>query len=573
MIKNIFSGVLINLLLLSSLCLATEDFYVFDVGQGNCNFAVYKESKIGFIFDAGSKNSKTISKISQFQTEEDEFAVFAEKKKQEVSLQKDIDYFSFFNEVVQNETTPKKPIIGKDMSFQTSAKKDTRIYSVREKIKGKIKEYKLERLFIFLSHPDEDHINLIAKKYKPKKSMEEITESIIPESITSIEALLGGDWVNHDTKDTQTVIEFLKTKKANINFPYYWRYEGSIFAENEFKYEPESNKYIQLKGIILNDINNAKKFLSPKYAPMYTSTKIVNTFFKYSPTMLDIGKVLYNMDSSELDSAYRRDLGNVYFRSFGAETDDVNSQSLIVSFRLPSLKTIITCTGDAESVTFSNIKEISSYVSSQENYLNAVVVPHHGALKNFSGSIITSLKPDLFFVSTGLTSYDHPNATALLAYEKSINTTSNFSKKYMRTENTLLNMSIVRTGKTDKDYGFIPFNQVPVLSTNLLGNISWRDSSINVSYSSILEQENNRYLVDTSHSVQSSLENLQQKKELTEEENQQILNFLEIINHFKEQTLEKENFPLILTTEINSFNYAVVQKSNKEYKLYSVKKI
>ena len=137
--KNIFSGVLINLLLLSFPCLATEDFYVFDVGQGNCNFAVYKESKIGFIFDAGSKNSKTISKISQFQTEEDEFAVFAEKKKQEASLQTDIDYFSFFNEVVQSETTPKKPIIGKDMSFQTSAKKDTRIYSVREKIKGKIK--------------------------------------------------------------------------------------------------------------------------------------------------------------------------------------------------------------------------------------------------------------------------------------------------------------------------------------------------------------------------------------------------------------------------------------------------
>ena len=85
-------------------------------------------------------------------------------------------------------------------------------------------------------------------------------------------------------------------------------------------------------------------------------------------------------------------------------------------------------------------------------------------------------------------------------------------------------------------------------------------------------------MVDVSNNIQHLLEELKQLPELklTEEGANQIKMFSETINHFgnisNSLSFTEEKFPLILTTE-NQFSYAVVQKSNKEFRLYNVKKI
>ena len=44
-----------------SLC---DCFYIFDVGQGNCQLAVFEDEKIGIMYDCGSSSAKEHVKIS-----------------------------------------------------------------------------------------------------------------------------------------------------------------------------------------------------------------------------------------------------------------------------------------------------------------------------------------------------------------------------------------------------------------------------------------------------------------------------------------------------------------------------
>lgn len=553
--------------LCSYCCLADEEFYSFDVGQGSCNLIIYstKTNNIGFLFDAGSKNTKTLSKISQFKIE-NETAIFSAKEnpQKKISNIKKIGLLDLEQALLQSPDISNE--LAKSMSFETSGKKGQLevLSKIRDYIRKKIYDYNLFILFIFLSHPDEDHINLIAKKYK---NNEEIT-SIIPNNVNKIEVFLGGDWVNHETEDTKTVIDYLKNRGANINFPYYWKYEGSLFSEQDssLQYQPGVNKYLKLKEKILQ--GEGKLFLSHDKGPMFTSTKIINTYFKYSPTMLDIGKVLYDINPLKLDPSYKKTLESVYFRSFGAETSDINAQSLITSFKMPSLRAILTCTGDAESVTFSTVKEIDGLSFHEKKYLNAVVIPHHGAISNFSGNLISSLKPDLFFVSAGLTSYDHPNYQALSLYEKAIDSTSSFLDNYYRTSNEYLplSMSIARTGKNIEDYKLNFFNKIPVLSTNLLGNISWHDSSIHVSYNNIIEKSGHKYLVDISKKLIPNEESLYFTKEKV---NQIWKDFNEKFSSRLKDKLDN----IGIETLQSQIHYFIHQKNNGTIVLYPAKEI
>ncbi len=35
-----------------------DNFYIFDVGQGNCQLVIYGEEKTGFLYDCGSMSTR-----------------------------------------------------------------------------------------------------------------------------------------------------------------------------------------------------------------------------------------------------------------------------------------------------------------------------------------------------------------------------------------------------------------------------------------------------------------------------------------------------------------------------------
>jgi glyoxylase-like metal-dependent hydrolase (beta-lactamase superfamily II) len=104
--------------------LEKDYFYIFDVGQGNCQLVIYGEEKTGFLYDCGSKAYKL--------------------QNRRVSLRRRTLGEQLFKD---NQSST---IVNKIQAAQS--------LSLKEILSG------LKYCFVFLSHADQDHISLVNRR-------------------------------------------------------------------------------------------------------------------------------------------------------------------------------------------------------------------------------------------------------------------------------------------------------------------------------------------------------------------------------------------------------------------------
>ncbi len=160
------------------------------MGQGNCQLAVYEKERIGILYDCGSSSWKTCTKLSALHAEK--YELFFQKKDKAGSPNKTsgqpapLDVFSILEE---EGNTPEEILSDGSVgsSFSQDDKSDIDDIDLNSILK------KLNHVFIILSHPDRDHINLVN------------TENI-PDGIP-MTFLCEGDWFGQKNKKGDRLTE------------------------------------------------------------------------------------------------------------------------------------------------------------------------------------------------------------------------------------------------------------------------------------------------------------------------------------------------------------------------------
>ena len=236
--------------------------------------------------------------------------------------------------------------------------------------------------------------------------------------------------------------------------------------------------------------------------------------------------------------------------------DDINSQSTIVSFRMPELKMHFVCTGDAHDETFYHPifspHLIEGVHSLKKNFTNVLILPHHGASSNISRKMLEIFMPDLLVISAGNgKQHGHPNKQTLLTYVKVLEenlTESSFSKNFLKV-GPQGNFSVFFEGKKKTAIGYLrDLGESPIVSTNVHGTIQFRENGLYSTFSEIVEDSAKvAYVVDFSKRIDHNLE-----KEKIEEHGNNIVSISdsfyyrvsieEVVGESKNKTIGKEAF-------------------------------
>ncbi len=387
----------------------TEEFYLLPMGQGNGQLIIYKRPRgnIGILYDLGSKSLQMHPKLASRGDWQDPFLLSKQEslftpKKEEVKISDSRIQFSF-------QSTPPR---GGNLAIHTPQTTEAKLsVAQRNATKSALEAFIGERLkdlnhlFIFLSHPDEDHINYINE------------DTILSVPIT---ILLAGDWfgdigategATNLTKPAVDVLEFLSQRMStsglvtNIHFPYYQRFQPG---------NQDFNLLIQrhFSAYVPNTFKSSLGYFSSfclKINPDGPTPSGLQGYF------LDLFRGVLPITSETRDV-----LKNIYIWSLNQPADDVNNHSMVASCTLPNLDLSIILTGDAEHSVFQRIKErnapgdfrqnLNSTLGTRESHLIMLMLPHHGALANRSGSMLSFFKPNIFGISAGDGGqYGHPS--------------------------------------------------------------------------------------------------------------------------------------------------------------------
>lgn len=433
-------------------------FYIFDVGQGNCQLAVFEDEKIGIMYDCGSSSVQEAAKISALKNEEWDLESEQQINKDELLSEKGTDT----NKISKERQNCKRMSGNFNQQKIPPEKTNKKSEPVRKKMGGHIQkiiaDHELNYLFIIFSHPDEDHINLIPH----------ILENL--EISGKVWVLCEGDWFckeqDNEEKDKKTkkgktwVLEVLRKKEnTRIEFPFYWgglldingeqlTYERVLSA---FKTEKEVDEVFKLRE---------EKDVIPalKYETLYEFVK-------------EEGKIWPEEE--------KRVLENIKIAHINFPFKDVNSQSTIVKIKMGKLGMQFFLTGDASNETFSKIVETKKdFFKKDKDYISFVMLPHHGSIENKTNWLFKLFNPDIIGVSAGNgVKYRHPDKTLVdwiteQKYDGKVHLKDGFESMIMYQE-----------GEED---GFLfenSFGKMPFICTNLLGDIKiYKDESQNPAF-------------------------------------------------------------------------------------------
>lgn len=397
-----------------SLC---DCFYIFDVGEGNCQLAVFEDEKIGIMYDCGSSSTRESIKI--FALKQNDYH-YISKKLQVTNISK-----------VNPTNEDKSPLIKESKRMSRNFIHGNRkIFHIQEVIAF----HQLRYLFIILSHPDKDHINLI-------------NDETIPEGL-SIMVLCGGDWLNHKskgkvspTKDVCNVLKFLKKRKnTRVKFLFY-RDEGE-------------ERFYTLYDIVFGE-----------------------------------ERVFENIiPSNELKDDRLNILRNIRITHFPLK--EINAQSVIVGIKMEKLKTQFFLTGDASKKTFKEIIESNkNFFKKEEGYVSFVMLPHHGAKSNTSDNLFELFDPDIVGVSAGDGIYHHPEKELM---DKIIKRGNN-GKVHL---NNGSKMITYKKGEKEGFLFENDSEKMPFVCTNQLGDIKIDEVGIKAKFSNIVKDGESSYEVD-----------------------------------------------------------------------------
>ena len=293
----------------------------------------------------------------------------------------------------------KSPRIKKSMTMNNN-KQDEKINDIRRNIRTAITKSNIKKLFIFLSHPDADHINLLGTTLAEQ-------ESIIPESLiknNNVLLIAGGNFFTHVNEDNNVSLSI-----EALNIPALFPYKKAIQIDRKFESTLASGSEEELIDLILQgdvykvitqellslDENSFKndtettmmdRIESPddqqeKTMDLTNLTdqqkevweRIINTNKKLKSIIntnkqeekdreKDREKTLSNESWQRLTSDKKKEFfsalktvkDKVFIWGMNIVHKDINTQSLVISFKIGPQFSLL-CTGDADEETFSLI--------------------------------------------------------------------------------------------------------------------------------------------------------------------------------------------------------------------------
>ncbi len=478
-----------------------EYFYIFDVGQGNMQMALYP--RFAVIYDGGSKTSVMPEKIKRLQDinnriiytstssqEKNTFENQKEKKRTSAGTEGSPQKFTIYN---KNENFQNFQSFCSDKVKDILEKKHTSNYY----------------LFVFLSHPDEDHISFWTKP-----------ENIVPNKLMeNTYVFLCGDWINHSTKTTINVVKALMKKNIKFRFPFLPDLEKhelrNSYIDDDIKLEYKLNIKKNNLDIFSGNINEAfdKFFLKD------------NLFLKNLEKIKDFEKV-YILGLNYKDNEH-----------------NVNAHSPILSFDVGDHRFITT--GDATPLAIftymSNFRNkamahqckkvntglgISFSQNSQKKYNphnnSVLVLPHHGDAKYYNKYVdqqLRSVVGDIkgYVISSGFSKqYYHPSYTLYeqlcgILDEKSTEKIENIFTLKTKDDLGTDNIGMWRKEEFDDSKEEIVKNcyvintKYPIYNTNVLGDIMFNGNEHNIktSFSNHCKINDKEKIIDIHKSLES----------------------------------------------------------------------
>lgn len=570
-------------------------FYVFDVGQGNAQFIVYPKEKIGFLYDAGSasknKHFKFLSnqklvpflipqpKAQLFGSDEEEEEDEAKKSKfiskQQHFLANSDEEQSLSQSSSQNKGKHSAVIAtrlstkSKESAASNAAKDASNIPNIRQSIQNTIASSGIDILFVFLSHPDKDHINFFSNLRKEP--------DILPDNL-KIMIFACGLFIYNESQDVKNFLSYInKKKQTNKNirllFPYTW---GNSTKEEFFKLIERDTDEDLIQCSFYNFLQKAKQYEPTAFEDIVSllvrkesESNHESIGSSIEPSLQKKLFITKNFFSEEENKSIEALKDRVFIWGINYRDNDVNAQSTVMSFKL-SDDLSLTVTGDAEPSTFEAIvRKANEQQFNVEQMLGRnriLVIPHHGAEDNITEEIATFFKPNLAIISAANgKQFGHPHQKVIKWLSEIINQ-QEFNKAFMKTgpqDNTILccgkkyeeDKWYNKASKTEDAKKFSTLRTTDkIISTNVSGTISFENGIFYSAFSSLLEHTEENFLISFSQSISPSDFN---KFNITKEDTQLAINT-------NDGLLKKEdNFYFVIKNE----------SDNNNIKVYKMKKI
>ena len=574
-----------------------EEFYVFGLGQGNSQLAVYEKSDFAVLYDCGSSSLRTHPKYIERETDKEKTmsrpllevkkptviqsgTIYKKDKKQILKstgdsqvrqkltlgiLKKNLLFQKAEGEKEKNSNNPssKEPSLGTNEDSTTYVK-------IREFIRDTIARYHIHHLFVFLSHSDKDHINLISPFLSSEKhiivtmgknvNQRKKEPTVIPEvcldesekpTPLNVTAFLCGDWFWTDNDSESSMISLdvadylIKRSNTQVEFPYYWQYD----YDKKFYEELIVKKRNRLKTPLIKHTNRYLRYTDQQAT--ITTDWLRPPFYAGTLRKL-IEKISMRTYKGHFDFVKNEcpDLDNVMIHSMNHEANNKNDQSTILSFDMEDIGVRFVCTGDVGDdhdrggvirTLFENKEKTEKKLMYPHKYplLTALVVPHHGSYKNLSPYLGYIFNPDFLIVSAGNGKvYGHPSIQ-LRNFYKYLSNDSRFYNKYDYERKIFDNLVLAFDDKEQASTeGWILYNpkNPPLISTNILGTFRFDSTGIYTSYAPIIKFENSgkrngEYSINLAKSIIPKTPNSPLKREVNVYRNDENL-YLKIENKF-----------------------------------------
>lgn len=451
-----------------------DSFYIFDVGKGNCQLAIFEEEGIGILYDCGTSSKKKPTKFISTIKEENWYQIYQKKtENREIPTHRvSEENLDSTDEEPQNLESDENTSENENSQMSTSFMND----NVKPSIGNNLTD--LNHLFIVLSHPDQDHINLI-------------NTGIIPQNIP-ITVLCEGNWFGRNTKNVLNVLNVLKTRPNTcIDFPFYWK--GLQGINEKISYKEFLKIFNQDDDSFSNTLNLCEgKDVIPSLS-LETIYDVILRNTDEREHFKIFTDILYVDDYSYVYSPLFQVLKNIKIAHINFPFNDVNSQSAIVEIKMPKLGMQFFLTGDASNETFARIVEHNkNFLKKEEGYTSLVMLPHHGSIKNESNWIYELFKPDIIGISAGYKNDDKDNHPSKELID-SIKYPTSFFNKFEVT----MNKNFLVSYKKKKAYlREVLDTSIPYVCTNFLGTIKIDENGFFGQFSNVVEYKNKKYFID-----------------------------------------------------------------------------
>jgi hypothetical protein len=384
-------------------------------GQGSFNIVGMRDENnknIAFLFDAGIDSTKTHVKLDYFTNDfpatgflvRGQFGSIGAAKQTQKKLPPQSSSTLSFSSPPREKLT-----VGSSIGGRASAQLVTQSVVLDSLIQSVFSQLAPNLIFVFLSHPDEDHINFVDQISQLNNG-----------SISTV-FFLCGDWLSglHDPRKGQVIqnrlasIQARDVKKTLLYMPYYWKKQYSALSDNTLTAQTVAS----IEELLLTSRGKGTFFetwvrsqnhvtwnigLGDLLSQLSPFDKVPNQSTTFSLDLTQEG----NQKNTTIQF-----LNNIHIWLLNHQRSNINAQSYLMSCTFPQLNMSFVFTGDADDSTF---KELNIRMG-QNNpaqilrgkgidtsaHLIWLFLPHHGSDENHSDVMYALFEPDAYMITAG----------------------------------------------------------------------------------------------------------------------------------------------------------------------------